>query len=203
MNADQQNNIEQSINGLCKNLVWSWAYFRSLSGLHEIAKSSPPALDPYPQLVSCLYHGLFDALFLRLYHFVDKSKGATGLPSLFKQLRRYYPDDNELSGQINCDEKRLIEIADLNKIGNWRNQVVAHLTCTHRNSKFFTDNRLHFSEIHDMIVTFESMVEYYSMRLLKRGNDTHPPSEAVAAELAQLLLRGHGKFLGEEVQTAQ
>ena len=65
MNEEQQKNIEKTIDGLCKNLVWTWAYYRGLFALHEVGKSSPNLLDPYPQFISCLYHGLFDALFLK------------------------------------------------------------------------------------------------------------------------------------------
>ena len=187
MNINSKRNIEESIDGLCENLVWTWAYYRALSGLHEVAKASPGLLDPYQQLISCLYHGLFDALFLKINHFVDSSKGASGLPSLFKLLRRYCPKDKDLLNQIRQDEKRLSEEANLHKIGKWRNEVVAHLTRSHRVSEFFTENRLNLSEIQDVISFLENTIETYSERLLQRVNDTRNPSVKVAGEVAALL----------------
>lgn len=189
MNASQQKNIEEAIDNLCENLVWTWAYYHTLSGLHKVAKDLPTLLDPYPQFISCLYHGLFDALFLKLHHFVDSSKGASGFPSLFKLLRRYCPDDNALLDQIRIDEESLSKEANVHKITNWRNQVVAHLTRSHRDSEFFADNRLHFSEIQELIAFLESTIETYSKRLLQRVNDTRYPSMAVAQEIANLLTR--------------
>ena len=87
MNTDQNRNVEQAIDDLCENLVWSWAYFTILQGLHEVAKSSPASVDPYPQFISCLYHGLFDCLFIRIHNFIDPSKGTCGFHHLFKVLR--------------------------------------------------------------------------------------------------------------------
>jgi hypothetical protein len=187
MNSEQNKNIEQAIGNLCENLVWSRAYHSALLSLHTIAKANPSTLDPYPQLISCLYHGLFDALFLRLYHFVDRTKGASGLPALFKLLRRYCEDDRALLVQIDHDERHIGEIADLKKIDNWRNQIVAHMTDSKRNTEFFSNNRLHLSEISTLIEIVENIIQHYSFRLLQRGSDTKPPSDAVATELALLM----------------
>jgi len=187
MKEDQQKNIEETIDGLCENLVWTWAYYRALFALHEVAKFSQKLLDPYPQFISCLYHGLFDALFLKLYHFLDKSKGASGIPNLFKLLRRYCPDDSDLLRQVRLDEKRLSQEVNIEKVSKWRNEVVAHLTTSHRESEFFRDHRLHLSELHDLIACLEGTVESYSQRLLQRSNDTRGPSESVAREVTALM----------------
>jgi len=198
MNIDQQKNTEEAIDSLCENLVWTWAYFRALSGLHTVAKTSPQSLDAYPQLVSSLYHALFDALFLKLHHFIDPSKHASGFPNLFKLLRRYDPADTNLLQRVKLDENRFSEEANLKKISVWRNEVVAHLTRSHLNSEFFTNNQLHLSEIEYLIVFLEDTLETYSQTLLQRFNDTRHPSAAVVGEVAALLTRGsteesHGK----------
>ena len=189
MNIEQHKNIEQAIDSLCENLVWSRAYHSALLSLHTIAKTDPLALDQYPQAVSCLYHGLFDALFLRLYHFIDRTKGASGLPALFKLLRRYYGEDRDMLNQISFDERCIGEVSDLKKIDNWRNQIVAHMTNSKRNTTFFTDNRLHLSELGALIDVFENTVQHYSHRLLQRNNDTSPPAQAVSNEFALLMRR--------------
>jgi hypothetical protein len=187
MNEKEQKNVELAIDGLCENLVWTWAYYRALFALHEVAKSSPDLLQPYPQFISCLYHGLFDALFLKLYHFLDRSKGASGFPHLFKLLRRYCADDSNLLSQVKLDEKRFAEEINVEKVNKWRNEVVAHLTHRHREPEFFTDNRLHLPEIQGLIAWLEGTVESYSQTVLQRGNDTRYPSEAVAREVAALM----------------
>ncbi|OHB67460.1 MAG: hypothetical protein A2Y76_14645 [Planctomycetes bacterium RBG_13_60_9] len=187
MNANQRKKIEETIDGLCENLVWAWAYFRTLAGLHEVAKTSKESLDAYPQLISCVYHGLFDALFLRLHHFIDGSRNAGGFPSLFKILRRYCPVDTDLMRQIEEDERRLREEASAQKINNWRNQVVAHFTSARNDPDFFSDNRLRLSEISGLIVLLENCLEGYSMKLLQRENDTRYPSDEVINEVSRLL----------------
>ncbi len=187
MNTDQQKNIEDAIDNLCENLVWTWAYYRALAGLHKLAKDSPKLLEPYPEFISCLYHGLFDALFLKLSHFVDSSKGASGIPSMFKLLRRYYLNDKSLIDQIKIDDKSLSEKTNMRKISNWRNQIVAHLSHTIHDSDFFNDNKLHLSEIQDLIIFFESMINTYSKKLLQRVNDTRYPSISVEQEISNMM----------------
>lgn len=132
MNKDQCKNIEQAIDGLSENFVWAWSYFNVLKSMHEVSKNSPKVIDPFPEVISCLYHGLYDALFVNLYHFLDSTRRTCGLPALFKLLRRYYQEDSALMAQVKQDEKRISAEASLDKVKNWRNEVVAHLKISHR-----------------------------------------------------------------------
>ena len=116
MDSNQQNSIEQAIDDLCENLVWTWAYFRVLKGLHVVTKSSPDSLNSYTQLTYCLYNGLFDVLFIKINNFIDASKGACGFPKLFKLLRKYVSDDTDFLKQINSDENRLKNEADIKTV---------------------------------------------------------------------------------------
>lgn len=187
MNTDQQKNIEQAIDDLCENLAWSWAYFRALKGLQSVAISSPKSLDAYPQLTSCLYHGLFDILFIKIYNFIDSSKGACGFPRIFKLLRNYLPNNNKLLKQIKTDEAKIKNVADIETVRKWRNEISAHLTKSYRNSAFFSSERLHLSEIENMLKLLEEMVENYSFSLLNRFNDTRNPSAKIIQEIKRLL----------------
>jgi len=187
MNTDQQKNIEQAIDDLCENLAWSWAYLRALKGFQSVAKSSPKSLDAYPQLTSCLYHGLFDILFIKIYNFIDSSKGACGFPRIFKLLRKYLPSDSELRNQIKTDEEKINNVADIETVRRWRNEISAHLTKSYRDSVFFSSERLHLSDIENMLELLEKMVENYSFSLLNRFNDTRNPSANIVQEINGLL----------------
>jgi len=189
MNTDQNRNVEQAIDDLCENLVWSWAYFTTLQGLHEVAKSSPTSVDPYPQFISCLYHGLFDCLFIRIYNFINPSKGTCGFPHLFKSLRRYCPDDSQLMAQTRADEARFKNEASIEKIKNWRNEISAHLTEKYHHSGFFLSNRLHLAELESLLRLIEEMIEGYSARIIGRFNDTRNPSTEIIKEIQALFLR--------------
>ncbi|WP_152555159.1 AbiU2 domain-containing protein [Desulfonatronum thiodismutans] len=186
MNTDQANNIEQAIDTLCENLVWTWAYLNALCGLSHLAKTSSASLAPYPQLVSCLYHGLFDVLFLKINHFIDNSRQASGLPALFRLIRKYVKDEADILQQVSEHERCLKEQADLTKISRWRNEVTAHLTRSVNSSTFYPDNRLHLEEIQDVVEYLAEVVEWYSLRMLGRVNDTKHPSEEVGREIAAL-----------------
>lgn len=187
MNTNQQSNIEQAIDDLCENLVWSWAYYHSLKGLQSVAKSSPISLDAYPQLTSCLYHGFFDVLFIKMHNHIDSSKEACGFPKLFKLLRKYLSDDAELMEQIRTDEQRFKTEVDVETVKNWRHEISAHLTQSYRNDAFYTTWRLHLSDIENLLKLFEEVVEHYSVRLLNRFNDTRKPSAEIIREIEQLL----------------
>jgi len=152
-----------------------------------VARESPSLMDSYAQFISCLYHGLFDLLFIKTSNFIELSKGACGLPSLFKLIRRYAPEDTKLLSQIKRDENLLKKEANLDKIKKWRNHVSAHLTRSHQDTGFFDENRLHLDEIEDVIVTLEKTIEGYSKRLIGRENDTRYPSLAVFNEAMNLL----------------
>ncbi|NPU83777.1 MAG: hypothetical protein HPY65_04750 [Syntrophaceae bacterium] len=186
MNADQYRNVEQIVDDLCDNLAWSRAYLMTLKGLHEVAKSSPKYLDSYPQFVSCLYHGLFDCLFIKIHNFVDSSKGACGFPHFFKVLRKYYPDDNPLMTQVKIDVDRLKKQVSIEKIKNWRNKISAHLTQTYRQPGFFSSNSLYLSELEELLNLIEEMVENYSFNMLSRRNDTRNPSADIIKEISKL-----------------
>jgi hypothetical protein len=188
MNADQQRNIEKAINDLCENLVWSWAYFRTLKGLQSVAKSSPNSLDTYPQLTSCLYHGLFDVLFIKIHNFIDSSRGACGFPKLFKLLRKYLSDDINLMEQIRSDEGRFKNEADIETVKRWRNEISAHLTQSYRDSAFFSSMHLHLSDLEGLLKLIEEIVGNYSFSLLNRFNDTRNPSAEIIQEIERLLL---------------
>lgn len=159
-----------------------------LLALHEVAKSSPASLDRYPQFVSCLYTGLFDCLFIKMHNFIDRSKGACGFPHLFTILRRYSADDSQLMAQIGTDEARLGNEVNIEKIKNWRNEISAHLTETYRHSGFFSSNRLHLSEMENLLNLIEETVENYSSKILGRVNDTRHPSNEIIKETEALFL---------------
>lgn len=187
MNSNQQSNIEQAIDDLCENLAWSWGYYRSLKGLQSVAKSSPICIDNYPQLISCLYHGFFDVLFTKMHNFIDSSKHACGFPRLFKLLRGYLSNDPKLMKQIRTDEQRFQTEADIATVKKWRHEISAHLTQSYRDDTFFKTSQLHLSDIEKLLKLFEGVLEYYSVRLLNRFNDTRNPSAEIIQEIKQLM----------------
>lgn len=187
MKEDQFKNIEQAIDDLCENLVWTWAYFSALKNMHEVAKTTPEVIEPFPEAISCLYHGLFDALFVKLYHFLDSTRRTCGLPALFKILRRYCQDDIALMTQVKQDMSRIKAEANFDRVKNWRNEVVAHLTISHRESSFFSDNKLHLAEIEKLIQFLEDLIEGYSQQILNRFNDVKYPSNQATIEFTQLI----------------
>lgn len=195
MNIDQFKNIEQAIDTLCENLVWTWGYYRALNTLHKLAKTTPASLDPFPEFVSCLYHGYFDLLFIKINHFIDSTKGACGLPSLFKMLRRYAPREKSLLEQIKKDEKYLKRKAALDKINKWRNQISAHLTLSNNNPEFFDQNRIQLKQIESVIIRLEQIVEYYSEELLGRENSMRDPSKKITKEVKSLFHRKSNKCI--------
>lgn len=172
---------------MCENLAWSWGYYRSLKGLQSVAKSSPIFISAYPQFVSCLYHGFFDVLFTKMHNFIDSSKAACGFPRLFKLLRKYLSDDSELLEQIRADEQRFQTEADIATVKKWRHEISAHLTQSYRDDTFYKKSRLHLSDIERLLKLFEDVVEYYSVRLLNRFNDTRNPSAEIIREIEQLM----------------
>ena len=188
MDSNQQRNIEQAIDDLCENLVWTWAYLRALKGLHMVAKSSPDSLNSYTQLTSCLYHGLFDVLFIKINNFIDSSKEACGFPNLFKLLRKYLSDDTNLLKQIKSDESRLRNEADIKAVKSWRNGISAHLTKSCRDSSFFSSNRLYLNDLEILLKLMEELLEKYSFQLLGRFNDTKNPSSEIIQEINALFL---------------
>ncbi len=189
MNTDHHRNIEQSIDDLCENLVWSWAYLRAINGLHRVAKSSPDSLDPYPQFTSCIYHGLFDVLFIKIYNFIDSSKGARGFPKLFKLLRKYSSNSKDLMTQIKNDEKQFKNEGNIDKIKSWRNELTAHLTQSNNDPSFYSTNLLHLTELESLLNLIEKILENYSFLLLQRFNDTRHPSNEIEREIEKLLIR--------------
>jgi hypothetical protein len=198
MNIDHNKNIEQSIDDLCENLVWTWAYFRVINGLHIAAKSFPESLVPYPQLISCLYHGLFDVLFIKIYNFIDPSKEARGFPKLFKLLRKYLSDNTNLMAQVKNDEERFKKEENIEKIKKWRHEVTAHLTQSFRDQSFFSSNRLHLTELEELLKLLEKTLENYSFILLQRFNDTQHPSKEIESEIEKLLNRSTAEQISGE-----
>jgi hypothetical protein len=186
MNEEQKRNVEQTIDDLCENLVWACAYFKVLSGLHLVAKASGPRLDSYPQLLSCLYHGMFDCLFIKINNFFDRRTEACGFPRLFKLLRRYTGDDTKLMAQVARDESRLKDYLSIEKVKNWRDEITAHLTQSYRSPDFFISNKLHLSELETLLNFVEQTVQSYSFKMLARINDTRNPSADVVKEIERL-----------------
>ena len=186
MNAEQNRNVEQAIDDLCENLVWARAYLMVLKALHMVAKSSPASLEPYPQFVSCLYHGMFDCLFIKMHNFFDLSKGACGFPHLFKLLRRYVSENSQLMAQVAMDDDRLKGHVSTETIKIWRNEISAHLTQSYRCTDFFSSNSLHLSELETLLNLVGETVESYSFKMLGRINDTANPSADIAEEIERL-----------------
>ena len=112
MNPHHQQNLEEVIDSLCENLVWAWNYYYVLEGLHEEARVSSAQVDRYPSLMNCLWSAFFDALFIKLYHFIDRTKNVHSFYYLFKLIRRYIPDNKDLLSKISVHESKLHKTTD-------------------------------------------------------------------------------------------
>lgn len=174
MDSNQQRELEKTIDTLCANLASAWEYFNVLEGLHEEAKSSTMQVNRFPHLMTCIWSALFDALFLKLNHFVDRTKNVYSFHRLFKLIKRYLPHDKDLSKKISDDENRLSKTADpaINKIENWRKQVVAHLTISSQDQSFYDQNKMGLPEIKKFLELSIEALDYYSLAVLNRVTDT-------------------------------
>ena len=188
MNPDHQQNLEEVIDSLCENLVWAWNYYHILEGLHEEASVSRAQVDRFPSLMSCLWSAFFDALFIKLNHFIDRTKNVHSFYYLFKLIRRYLPDNKDLLSKIEVHESKFHKAADpiIEKIENWRNQAVAHLTRASRDDRFYEENKMHLNEIKIFLQLSDMILETYSLAILNRINDTISGSLAQKKEIKSL-----------------
>jgi len=174
MDFKQQHNIEKTIDALRENLAYALEYYHVLEGLHEEAVASDSKIGCFPYLMSSIWSALFDALFLKLNHFVDRTKNVYSFYRLFKLIKRYFPDDEVLSRKVSEDEKRLSKTADpvINKIENWRKLVVAHLTQSSQDQSFYDQNMMRLHEIKKFLELSLEILDYYSVTILKRSTDS-------------------------------
>lgn len=174
MDSNQQRNLEKIIDALCDNLACAWSYFHVLEGLHEEAKASTRQVNRFPHLMNCIWSALFDALFLKLNHFVDRTKNVYSFYRLFKLIKSYFPHDKILSKKISEDKNRLSKTVDpvINKIENWRKQVVAHLTRSSQDQSFYDQNKMRLREIKKFLELSLEVLDYYSLAVLNRATDT-------------------------------
>ncbi len=165
-------NLEKIIDQLCENLDYAWRYYFTLEALHEQAKS----IDNYSLFFLTIYHSLFDALFLRIAHFTDRSrrKNVVSLHHLHEKIEKYCPNDHEVKKWISEDRAFLTNHTDLKRIEDWRHKVVAHLSSEVflRDSDFFDENKLHLLEIRKILETFEQVIKKYGFRFLERFDYT-------------------------------
>jgi len=188
MNPDHQHNLEEIIDSLCENLVWAWNYYHVLEGLHEEAKESREQVNRFPSLMNCLWAALFDALFLKLNHFIDRTKTVHSLYYLFKRIRSYLPEDTDLHTKISEHESKLHKTSDpiIDKIENWRHNVVAHLSPASRDDQFYKENKMHLDEIKNYLHLIDMILETYSLAILNRINDTISGSLVQKKEIKKL-----------------
>lgn len=174
MDSNQQHNLEKTIDALCENLAYAWEYYHVLEELHEEAVASDSKVGRFPHLMNSIWSALFDALFLRLNHFVDKSKNVYSFYRLFKLINRHLSSDKILVSKISEDIGRIDKeaVPVIQKIVNWRKQVVAHLTPSSQDSNFYVQNKMHLFEIKKFLELSIEILDYYSVTILKRSTDT-------------------------------
>ncbi len=188
MNANHQKNLKEVIDVMCENLVRAWNYFHTLEGLQEQAKTQPDTISRFPSLFANIHFALWDALILRLNHFIDRTKRGFSFHRLFKLIRQYLPEEKRLLNKVSADEKRLLSEGGIvaEKIEKWRNQVVAHLSPASRNPHFYQENKLHLIEVKKFLLHCGEVIEVYSDVLLSTRNDTISGSLEPKREIAQL-----------------
>jgi len=188
MNPVQKDNIEKVIDSLSQNLVWAWNYYHFLEGLHEEAKESNEQVERFPCIISCLWLAVFEALFVRMNHFIDRTKNVHSFFYLFKLIRCYLPENTELKSKISEHKNKLLKTADpiIEKIENWRNQAVAHLTPASIDEQFHEENVMHLKEIKNYLELSCEILNTYSCDILNRIDDTVSESLTQKKEIKSL-----------------
>lgn len=188
MNPDHQHNLEEVIDSLCVNLAWACNYYSILEGLHEEARKTREQVSRFPFLMDCLWSALFDALFLQLNHFIDRTKNVHSFYYLFKLMRRYLSDNTDLHSKGLEYEGKLHKTADpaIEKIENWRKQAVAHLTPASRDERFYEENRMHLLEIKEYLQLCSTILDTYSSAISLPMDDTVSRSVTQKEEIKRL-----------------
>lgn len=174
MNGDHDRNLEEVIDALLNNVVWAWNYFFALEGIHEGYKASAESFARVPQLTTCLWYALFDALFVKSSQFIDKTRNVHSVYHLLKLVRRYRPQDTEMLHHVKEHTRALDVPANTiaRRIITWRNNVVAHRALDGLNDAFFEENRIFLSEFEAFLKQIDGVVQFYSIVILNRTNDT-------------------------------
>lgn len=188
MDSAEHKAVGAIIDALLNNLVWAWNYFYVLEGLHEEFRADRKRFVAIPALTTCLWHALFDALILKSSQFIDRRKNVQSIYQLFQLVRRYRPHDIDLLKVIKQHERALDDpkICVL-AIRRWRNEILAHATKMQEDSTFFEQNRLALLDIKSFLQFLNSAIEFYSVRILDRSNDTMVGAIQQKSELRTLL----------------
>lgn len=186
MSPAQQANLEESVDAICDSLVWSWRYYYALEGLHEGSKANGDRLQPVGAFLLCVWTGMFEALLAKASQVIDSTKNVHSFYYLFKKTRSYITDDDELKKIVNDDES-LLKGKVPERILNWRNNRISHLSSHGRNDDFFSQNHMQLTEIQDFLKLCEEMLNRYANRLLGMVINTESGGYGLQMEGLQLL----------------
>jgi len=93
-----------------------------------------------------------------------------------------------LQSKISEHENKLHKAADpiIEKIENWRNKAVAHLTPASIDEQFHEKNKMHLNEIKNYLELCCEILNTYSYDILNRIDDTVSESLAQKKEIKSL-----------------
>lgn len=168
-------NIERIIDAICDNTAYAWNYYYTLEGLQLLSQNNKSILEKYQHLINSIFYSVWDSLFIRLHYFIEKRNDSISFNYLFEKLNKNNIGNKEVLDLIRESEKYLDFIkAKLIKVFKRRNMVVAHISdkLVLTDNNFYVENKLHLSEIKEILNNFDGIINKFSFLILNRVNDT-------------------------------
>lgn len=171
MNQDQQKNLIKTADAIGDQLSWVWNYISTLRELQKYAKTHPELIVRNNHFFFTIMQAMWDALLLKLSHCSDDSKKgkAIGFPKLFKQLRAYKLDDQNLHAILQKQESALQRLSIKLKVEKWRNEILAHHTQAVTSPEFYEKNKCTLKEVEKLVAKYQNILHTFTFPLLNLG----------------------------------
>jgi hypothetical protein len=169
MNKNQQRNLIGTADAIGGHLALAWNYVATLRALQKHARSHPKLIEAHNHFFFTITQALWDVLLLKLSHCSDTTKEAKGFPKLFKQLKKYLPEEAALQKTIKKQEKILQRLATQEKVKKWRNEIIAHHTHAADGQQFFEDNQFTLDEVDKLVTKHRDILHAFTFSLFDLG----------------------------------
>lgn len=170
LSTQHRNQLKAVAGMIGEDLAQSWNYIGILEAMQVHAKRNRKLFLTHSHFISTFVYAAWDSLFLKLHHCIDRQPKACGFPKLFKLTRKYLPKEKDLLRQVKADEQILGSDKAVEKIANWRNQMVAHFTLDDEAFReFYKANQCQIEELKPVITKFQEMLNHYSLILVDMG----------------------------------
>lgn len=181
--------VNEAVNLVAEEIYTAWAYFHVLQGMHRGSQAHPTVVETYDLLFGQIWRGVFNALIAAVGTLLDRTKTGISFHLLLKEIRKEPALKSALKAELSRVQTQLDrEGGPLEKLSNWRHNVVGHRTKEGRSDAFHLLNKMHLKDVESALEELDGLLS----ELARASIDIHILS--IRAESLPLAIHGQSMF---------